>query len=294
MTVASLISVIVPAFNEAAVIADTLSPLAEAAERGEIEVIVVPNNCSDDTSARARAICPAAMVLESSIPGKANAINIGAVHARGEALVFLDADLIVSEGAIRDLCAPVIEGLAQASCGRMQVDLQGADWAVRQFYKGWSFSPYHDAGKFGGLFALSMPLAKRIFPIPNVIADDEYISRRVPHGQTQFVHESSFTVFAPRRFADLIKIRKRSRRGTLQLETLQIEAGTRQIGGGAFQTIFRRAARRPTAWAGVLVYTLIILYVRFSVKSDLSQLHVCCWERDESSRQRQVQLEVGE
>lgn len=46
---------IIPAYNEAAVIERTLYPLSEAAAGGFIELIVVCNGCSDATADVARA-----------------------------------------------------------------------------------------------------------------------------------------------------------------------------------------------------------------------------------------------
>lgn len=283
---APAITVIVPAYNEGAVITETLSPMVEAAASGRVEVIVVPNNCSDDTAARAAAACPAAQVIETATPGKPNAINIGVERAKGAALVFLDADLAVGVSALERLCAPILTGEADASCGRMHVNLDGASWTVRQFYAGWRLNPYHDKGKFGGMFALSSSLAHQIFPIPNVIADDEFISRHAPADRTAFVRDAEFTVFAPRRLSDLIKIRTRSRRGTLELEQMQLDTETRQTGGGALRKILTRAALRPWLWPGVLVYVAVIAYIRKSVRAAGTTSGPVVWERDESSRKR--------
>ena len=43
-------SVIIAAHNEAGIIADTLRALSAAAPGTDLEVIVVPNGCSDDTA----------------------------------------------------------------------------------------------------------------------------------------------------------------------------------------------------------------------------------------------------
>ena len=286
MTDAPPITVIVPAYNEGSVITETLTPMAEAAQAGRIEVIVVPNNCSDDTAERARQACPAAQVIETPTPGKPNAINMGVERARGRALVFLDADLAVGVEAIETLCAPILNDQADAACGRMRVNLDGARWVVRRFYAGWALNPYHDKGKFGGMFALAAPLAAQIFPIPNLIADDEYISRRAPAERTAFVPEAEFTVYAPRELSDLIKIRTRSRRGTLQLEQMDLDTETRQTGGGALRQILTRAAPRPWLWPSVLVYVAVIAYIRKRVSNAGAAPGPVVWERDESSRKR--------
>ena len=291
---AAQITVIVPAYNESMVIGATLAPLAQAAADGYFEVIVVPNNCSDETADQARRACPAAQVIETRSPGKPNAINLGVQAARGDALVFLDADLAISVTAIEQLCAPILSGCSDASCGRMLANLDGARLLVRRFYAGWALSPYHDKGKFGGVFALSAALAGRIFPIPDVIADDEYISRMSPTERTAFVPEAQFTVFAPRRMSDLIKIRRRSRRGILQLEEMGLKTSERKTGGSSLRMVLGRALTKPSIWAGVAVYAATIVFVRLTVRSSKLAPGKAQWERDDSSREGRGSLSGSE
>lgn len=90
-------SIIVPAWNEAAFIGDSLTRLREAmaavAARDaahEGELIVVDNNSTDETAAIARE--HGATVVFEPINRIARARNAGAAVAGGDALVFVDAD----------------------------------------------------------------------------------------------------------------------------------------------------------------------------------------------------------
>ncbi len=93
-------SVIIPAWNEAAFIAETLKKVIIAMQtldsagehRGEL--IVVDNNSSDGTAAVARE--HGAQVVFEPINQIARARNRGASVATGDALVFLDADTTCS------------------------------------------------------------------------------------------------------------------------------------------------------------------------------------------------------
>ena len=77
-----MISIVIPAHNEGSVIERLLESLTADAGTHEFDIIVVCNGCTDDTAARARA-CPYGItVLETDIPSKVNALNMGDEAAR--------------------------------------------------------------------------------------------------------------------------------------------------------------------------------------------------------------------
>jgi glycosyltransferase involved in cell wall biosynthesis len=86
------LSVIVPAWNEADYLANTLTALAGAAEQADIpiETIVVDNASTDAT--RAIALDHGARVVDESERRIARARNAGARAAKAPRLVFVDAD----------------------------------------------------------------------------------------------------------------------------------------------------------------------------------------------------------
>lgn len=91
------ISVIIPAHNEE----QFLPPTLEALQRQNYphyEVIVVANGCRDRTTEAARAF--GAKVVELKQRGLGPARNTGAREARGDLLVFLDADTLLDPGAL--------------------------------------------------------------------------------------------------------------------------------------------------------------------------------------------------
>lgn len=98
-------SLIIPAWNEAAFIANTLEMAKEAMlgidQEGEYpgEVIVVDNNSNDDTARLAEA--SGATVVFEPVNQIARARNRGADAASGDVLIFLDADTSCSATLLR-------------------------------------------------------------------------------------------------------------------------------------------------------------------------------------------------
>jgi glycosyltransferase involved in cell wall biosynthesis len=89
-------SVVIPAFNEGRLIGSCLRSLAEQDFAGEFEVIVVDNNCSDDTAEIARLY--GAVVVREETPGVCAARQRGSLVARGEIVVSSDADTVFDTG----------------------------------------------------------------------------------------------------------------------------------------------------------------------------------------------------
>lgn len=96
--VTRMISVIVPAHNEEAYLAETLEALRNQ-NYGWFEVIVVANGCTDRTAEIGRGRCHRLIVLSQKSLGVAR--NLGARMAKGEILLFLDADTILEPMALR-------------------------------------------------------------------------------------------------------------------------------------------------------------------------------------------------
>lgn len=94
-------SIIVPAYNEEALLTATLGQLkvAMAGQALVGELIVVDNNSTDRTGEIARGL--GAHVVFESINQISRARNAGARHARGRYLVFVDADTRIGSELLR-------------------------------------------------------------------------------------------------------------------------------------------------------------------------------------------------
>jgi glycosyltransferase involved in cell wall biosynthesis len=91
------LSVIVPAYNESAIIEETIYSVAQTFRAPKNEIIIVCNGCKDDTHAKAqRAAKKFSNVRVLNFPakiGKGGAVLEGMRVARGKFIGFLDCDL---------------------------------------------------------------------------------------------------------------------------------------------------------------------------------------------------------
>ncbi len=98
-----MLSVVIPAHNEEAFIADCIASVKKAAEKvaQPVEIIVCINRCTDNTEAIAKSL--GAIVVEETEANVAKVRNRGMVAARGDILVTLDADSTLSENYLKEV-----------------------------------------------------------------------------------------------------------------------------------------------------------------------------------------------
>ncbi|NIK64469.1 MULTISPECIES: glycosyltransferase [Xanthomonas] len=134
-----MLSFVIPAHDEAALIGDTLQCLHACARALQLdyEVIVVADACADDTAVIARS--NGAQVLEVQLRHIAATRNAGAQAAQGERLLFLDADTLINPQVVGAALSALDAG---AVGGGAQVHLHGNRvWSERtaQAVFGWFF-----------------------------------------------------------------------------------------------------------------------------------------------------------
>ncbi len=112
------LSIVVPVWNEAAGIVDSLRTLAPLRARG-VEVVVADGGSADDTPALA---APWADQVLQTPRGRARQMNAGAAAARGSVLLFLHADTQLPPDADGLVLAALAAG---AAWGRFDVRITG-------------------------------------------------------------------------------------------------------------------------------------------------------------------------
>lgn len=93
------ISVIIPVYNNTRDLPECLSAVKASAKNSDTEIIVVDDASTDETPSVAASIGVRVLRLERN-SGPAAARNLGARHARGEILFFVDADVVLAPGAL--------------------------------------------------------------------------------------------------------------------------------------------------------------------------------------------------
>ena len=83
-------SVVIPCYNEAGYIGEAIRSLQRQDFDGAYEIVVVDNNCTDETAQIARDL--GVQVVTETAPGVCNARQAGTVASRGEIVVSADAD----------------------------------------------------------------------------------------------------------------------------------------------------------------------------------------------------------
>lgn len=92
-----MISIIIPALNEEKYIEKTLKSI-HGSDYRDYEIIVVANRCTDNTAKIAKRLADKVIIMNKN--GVSRSRNIGAREAKGNILVFLDADTLLTKNTL--------------------------------------------------------------------------------------------------------------------------------------------------------------------------------------------------
>jgi hypothetical protein len=272
-------AVIVPAYNEAAVIKRTLAPLSGAAVDGTIELIVVCNGCTDDTAEVARSV-PGVQVLELAQGSKPAALNAGDEAATLWPRLYLDADIQISAASVLAVLDRLAHGDVLAARPACRYDTGGASALVRSFYRARTRIPQHKHAMWGaGAYGLSAKGHERIGAFPMVTSDDLYVDMHFDAAEKAVVATEPSAVKTPADLKSLLAILSRARRGTAELSAGRqgSEVRKRNTSMGTAVAVLR-TIRGPQSAVDAAVF----IGMAFAKRHGFRKAQV--WERDESSR----------
>ena len=263
-------SVIIPACNEADYIDACLSAVAGSEGLPSAQVIVAANGCTDDTVSRARAYAGEfadmgwqLLVLDLPALGKLGALDAGDAAATKAARVYLDADVVVSQGVLALISGALSVSEARYVSGTPIVT--AASRVSRAYARFWVQLPFVADGVPGfGCFAVNAAGRARWGTFPAIISDDTFV-------RIQFAPDERIKVPATYEwpiiegFRQLVRVRRRQDQGVRQLaemhpEMMQNEGKARTSKAWLVGQLFRD----PVAFA---VYAAVSLAVRMGLGS---------------------------
>lgn len=272
-------AVIIPAFNEAAVIGRTLKPLSRAAVGGFIELIVVCNGCTDSTADLARSV-PGVRVLELEQGSKPEALNAGDAFAQWWPRLYLDADVQISAGSVLAVLDRLAVGDVLVAAPESVFDWRDANIFVRSYFK--VRQRIHGKKSVmwrAGAYGVSELGHARLGNFPAIVADDVYVDTRFDASEKALVTDAISLRKTPEDVKNLFFVMRRHHRGVAELLArehglnFRVRNSSKKTVSEVFATV-----RGPVSAFDAMVYLCMSSAARLWGGKHAS------WERDQSTR----------
>jgi rSAM/selenodomain-associated transferase 2/rSAM/selenodomain-associated transferase 1 len=187
------ISIVIPALNEAATIARTVSNLTG---EDHLEVIVVDGGSTDGTAELARS---RGVKVVHSKPGKAVQMNAGASAAVGDILLFLHADTLLPGGFGDQIVSALNQKGVAAGAFRLSIDSNAVGLRIIEHVANWRSRllrlPYGDQALF-----MKKSLFEKIGGFPDLPIMEDFILVRRLKRKGKIVIVPAAVVTSPRRW----------------------------------------------------------------------------------------------
>ncbi|PIE14233.1 MAG: glycosyl transferase [Rhodobacterales bacterium] len=225
----NVLTVIIPAHNEAAQIDDCLQSVLGSQADFAVQIIVVANGCQDDTAAVAATYQAAAQqrgwelqVIDLAQGGKLGALNAGDRAARYGQRVYLDADVILSPALLGQIAQALASESPRYASGTLTIP-RPASCVSRAYRAVYQKVPFMTHGVPGaGLFAMNAAGRGRWGEWPDIISDDTY-------ARLMFAPAERILLSAPydwpivEGWANLVAVRRRQNAGVDEIRRLYPE-----------------------------------------------------------------------
>lgn len=229
------VTFVIAAYNEEEVIGDKIeNSLSLDYPADRIEVLVVSNGSTDRTNEIVAAHPdPRVRLLALPRPGKMQALNEGANVAKGEILVFTDADFLLDRHTLRLMASKFADPEVGGVCGARNTNVRREGDATGEgegLYARWDKWQKTLESRIGSVFAadgLLYAIRRELYvPIDAVhAADDIYISTRIPLQGYRLLFEPDATAYeradvhAEQEFRRRVRVTNHSVRGLLTLRS---------------------------------------------------------------------------
>ncbi len=277
-------SVVIPAHNERTLIQRLLGDLTSGPLAASLEIVVVPNGCTDDTAAVAASIDPRVVVSSIAMGSKIAALREGDRVATVFPRAYVDADVTVTPETLLALADALRRpGGPLVASPRLVVDSSRASWPVRQHFRVWELTDYRRQGHIGsGIYALAESGRARFGDWPNVIADDRFVQQLFLPGERLTLPDHSFSVESPRTLRAQILRGARIVRGNSELpsaiQNAEPPSPARHL------ALATRILSRPGLWPAAVIYTASTGATRLRARWETVRHRPADWHRDETTR----------
>lgn len=262
-----MLSVIVPANNEEALIEGCLRSVFDShIEVDNKEVIVAANGCNDRTVPLCHGMQDEAaaqgwrlVVLDLAEGGKLGALNAADAAAQGDIRAYLDADVTVSQPLLAQVAALLDRPEAAYASGRVNIK-GGGGWISAAYARLWSKVPFMTTGVPGcGLFAVNAAGRARWGEWPAIISDDTFVRLQFRPDERHLA-QAAYDWPIASGFSRLVRVRRRQDDGVDEIrrtypDILQND-DTPSLGLAGYASL---ALRNPLAFA---VYAAVSVAVR--------------------------------
>jgi glycosyltransferase involved in cell wall biosynthesis len=273
-------SIVIPAYNEGAVISRCLDEVFDGLDPSEVEVVVACNGCTDDTAAQVRSSGYPVQLLDLPEAGKIGALNAGEEAVTALPRLYLDADVTINGHTVRHVLEATSER-ALAARPRITFDTSRSSRLVRHYYAAREHLPgVMSELCTGGVYALSAAARSRFDRFPEVIADDLFAARIIRDDEIEIVEGEPVVVHVPRTGRALVAVLKRVYRGNRELADERPDLTSSTTTSTARELL--ALARTRGHLVDAAVYAGFALGARVAVALDRNPAR---WERDDTSRQ---------
>ncbi len=278
------LSIVIPAYNEATLIAATLSNILADNVLKDCSIVVVCNGCIDNSldvltnfkqthelSLTTRNI--SFITINETKASKTHALNVGVSATSADVTILLDADILVSGSDLCALANRLIENDLKALSPQVCFDVEKSNRLVKAYYEVERNSHYNTHLRLSNVIALSAICVDKVFPIPDVIADDEYIRRSLADNEYAIDKDTSFSFIAPKTLASVASVLARVERGNMQLNEMSLHSSSMTSGAVEKARLFSSV---------IFILTKVLAKIRARVEYYGSAKNE--WHRDQSTR----------